>query len=75
MPKIKQTPKPRPKLVNRGPAGLLKKLPKGAAIRLEEVQAQKEVEVNKIAPALRKAGLVVKLDQLILDPANARLHP
>ena len=60
----------KPKLVNRGPAGLLTKSAKPA-----EVQAKKPAPPsnNKIAEGL--APLVVDISTLIPDPDNARLHP
>lgn len=76
-----------PQLVNRGPAGLLKKLgpkekPKdeGEAGEAGTIHATTipppamvPVEMNKIAPAF--AGQVVDIALLNLDPNNAKLHP
>lgn len=63
----------KPQLVNRGPAGLLKKLPKTG----EQPQATKQDNgkgaLNNIALSLRE--LVVPISQLTPDPMNARLHP
>lgn len=80
MPPIQKpvTPPSKPKLVNRGPAGLLSKksgtpVPSSSSEK-PEVEKPK-APVNHINQALRKAGLVTKLDKLIPDPENARKHP
>ncbi len=69
MPKI-------PKLVNRGPAGLLSKLPAGlapaAATDGSQVVAE-ERKLNYIAKSL--ADLTVSISKLVPDPNNARVHP
>ena len=76
MPKIENGKQaPRPKLVNRGPAGLLSKktgtvLPKKVA---EKAQATRAVAINQIAPGL--ASLAVPIESVTPDPNNARLHP
>ena len=69
----KQTLKPI--LVNRGAAGLLGKIPKGAqpATPVEIAKKPRQVEINKIAPALQ--ALIVDIETLVPDPVNARLHP
>lgn len=70
MPKITK-----PKLVNRGPAGLLSKAPlkngtpQPEAIQFEVVAKRK----NFIAEALQP--LIVPIDSVKFDPENARLHP
>ncbi len=58
-------------------SGLLKSLPEGDAPPPEpslsgEIPPE---SVNRIAPSLRQAGLVVPIDSLTPDPLNARLHP
>ncbi len=60
----------KPKLVNRGSAGLLTKV---KLPETEESKAPVEIIKNNIAKNLR--GLVVKISLLTLDPNNARLHP
>lgn len=66
-----------PKLTNRGPAGLYRKLkeserPEGAD---EPVKPRlvTSAPIDRIAPSLAK--LTVKIDSLTPDPDNARLHP
>jgi ParB-like nuclease domain len=60
-----------PKLVNRGPAGLLNRVKLPSSVpSSREVPAGK---VNDIAESL--ADLVVDIDRLQFDPDNARLHP
>lgn len=75
MPKIVQ----KPELTNRGPAGLLTKLPtNGEAHPQPEPSPSPSVkvaEINLIAPNLRAAGLVTQIAHLTPDPRNARLHP
>lgn len=69
----KSTPeerKSKPKMVNRGPAGLLQKIKKDGP---EEVAPVPEGKRNRIAPALKR--LAVDLTSLVPDPDNARLHP
>lgn len=65
-----------PKLVNRGPAGLLTKLPKTGGAKPGEgsTPSAPPPARNKISPALRKAGMVVPIDSLTSDPQNARQH-
>lgn len=63
----------RPKLVNGGAAGLLKKLPKGGeaeAPKVDEIQ-RKVLSIDSIFVD----GSVVPISELIPDPLNARLHP
>lgn len=66
----------KPKLVNRGPAGLLSKQPakpaNGESHRPGE-PAPRPKTFNKIAPALKPH--IVPIDSLTPDPNNARLHP
>lgn len=71
MPPVPAAAPPKPKLVNRGPAGLLNKLPDSPnkPTPLEIPPAP----INKIAPSL--VSLVVPISSLTLDPDNARLHP
>lgn len=59
----------RPKLVNRGGAGLLSKLSKHD----ETAPQQVSKSAHRIVPELR--SLAVAIDLLIPDPCNARLHP
>lgn len=66
----------KPKLVNRGPAGLLSK--QSAKPANEEAlkpgePAPRPKTFNKIAPALKPH--IVPIDSLTPDPNNARLHP
>ena len=69
----------KPKLVNRGPAGLLTKVTdeqkKGlvSAPTLEKAEVTKAQAKHKIAPALKR--MAVPIDSLVPDPENARLHP
>lgn len=66
MPEIRK-----PKLVNRGPAGLLTKAP---AKQPEAQMVKPKVSShNKIAEGL--ASMVVEISSLTFDPNNARLHP
>ncbi len=62
-----------PKLVNRGPAGLLTKVPHKDGQPKEGPVLQKVYPKDRIAPALK--GLIVPIDSLVFDPVNARLHP
>src|SRR6185436_20653104 len=67
-----------PRLVNRGPAGLLHRIgPIKDGLREAEVAEKAQVTISqaayKIIPALQQ--LAVPLDSLTLDPMNARLHP
>ena len=71
-----------PKFVNRGPAGLLSKLPSGYKSNLTEKKEETGLNIkvdtekapkNRIAESLQ--SLVVDIDTLTLDPENARLHP
>lgn len=68
----------KPKLVNRGPAGLLTKTsaaPQEAGkITIERVDRSSQ-KINKISQSLRDAGLVHSITEFSLDPENARLHP
>lgn len=63
----------KPKLVNRGPAGLLSKVPKtpGQAAAAKE-EASKHGPLNFIRC---KGAEVVDIASLVPDPNNARLHP
>lgn len=69
----------KPKLVNRGPAGLLSKVTDEQKKGLTPTPTPEKAEVTKaqakhrIAPALQ--GMVVPIDKLVPDPENARLHP
>ncbi len=75
MPKI-ESMKPKPKLVNRGPAGLLTKLPKPESARTEGTIPKDGIgsgAINKIAPALKE--MIVSISSVQPDPNNARLHP
>lgn len=77
MPKILKQQE-RPRLVNRGGPGLLRKKPLAGAVSTPPVAQPNELltaDINKIAPALREAGLVVEIESLTLDPMNARIHP
>ncbi len=67
----------KPKLVNRGVAGLLNKVVRLAADveKPVEAPAAKPAPINFIATDLREKGLVVEIATLTLDPMNARLHP
>lgn len=74
MPKIPERKGPR--LVNRGAAGLLTKVPKGAVPVHPGDGEEKVVKVQsrfQIAPPLEQ--LAVKIDSLVPDPDNARVHP
>lgn len=62
----------RPKLVNRGPAGLLKKLPEG---ELKQNGEQAEPEPKGKQNNIQCEGTVVEIGSLVPDPDNARLHP
>lgn len=74
-----------PKLVNRGPAGLLNKTkrvePPAAPVEVKKEQTflekllakHPDAAVAKIAPAI--ASLAVPTDVLVPDPNNARRHP
>lgn len=68
MPPVKA--KAKPKLVNRGPAGLLSKGPAAVA---EGAAFSRPKSHNKIVPSLRP--LAVDIASLAPDPDNARLHP
>lgn len=72
MPKVR-----RPKLVNRGPAGLLDKLPKNGqcspSVAIPAALANGDLEINNISEGL--VALAVDIDSLTPDPMNARLHP
>lgn len=75
---VRKATKPHPRLVNRGPAGLLHKRGKvGGEVRPREQAGQQEgapeAEVNRIDESLRP--LVVPIDSVHFDPNNARLHP
>lgn len=78
-PSQKQGGGAKPKLVNRGPAGLLTKVTDEQKKGLtpapipEKAEATKAQAKHKIAPALK--GMTVKIDKLVPDPENARLHP
>jgi hypothetical protein len=67
----------KPKLVNRGAAGLLNKLddapvqPIGPGVI--GVGSPPPAQLNKIDPAL--AGFIADINTLVFDPDNARLHP
>lgn len=65
----------KPRLVNRGPAGLLTKLKPGAEKQpTPETPVQPGVRAKyQIAPAL--SPLAVPIDSVTYDPDNARLHP
>lgn len=66
----------KPTLVNRGPAGLLKKMPTKPGPAPEPPKASKrDSQINKIADALREAGLVHPISNFVLDAMNARVHP
>lgn len=73
MPKITVAPQ-RPKLTNRGAAGLLgKKIGKvTSTIQVPKIELP-PIVVNKIAKSL--LAMVVEIDSLTPDPVNARLHP
>lgn len=67
-----------PKLVNRGPAGLLhRKAVTGGELIPKDIPEKPRLTVAtakyQIAPELQ--SMVVPIDSLILDPMNARLHP
>lgn len=62
----------KPKLVNRGPAGLLTKLP-ATQKPTAGADEQPAGPINKIVESLQP--LVVPIDSLTPDPQNARLHP
>ncbi len=64
------TSKQRPKLVNRGAAGLLTKI--AAKDAEPAVVDTRPVPINKIADGLE--ALIVDIDTLVPDPKNARLH-
>lgn len=66
-------PSAAPKLVNRGPAGLLTKLPSAANSDKKQQPEIPPAPINKIAPSLK--GLEIEISSLSLDPDNARLHP
>jgi hypothetical protein len=70
---VKKVP-PKPRLTNRGPAGLLTKIkrPEGETAKVVE-NAVPEGKINSIAPSLK--GLVMPIKGLKPDPDNARLHP
>lgn len=61
----------KPQIVNRGPAGLLHKLP-GNHAQVPEQQIP-QGKRNNIAPGLK--GLMVDVSTLKFDPDNAKLHP
>ena len=69
----------KPKLVNRGPAGLLSRVPSKPASVQDQQSAPAEpaqqvaAPINKIAPSLE--ALIVDISSLTADPDNARLHP
>lgn len=67
MPKIPQ----RPKLVNRGPAGLLKKT--GVHPTDGKIEHPSRKAKFRIAPPLQQ--LAVDIESLVPDPDNARVHP
>lgn len=77
MASTKNPKKPKvPKFVNRGPAGLLRKLPKGH--KKEEDYANPKVDYDgslkdNIAEPI--AHLAVEISSLTPDPMNARIHP
>lgn len=76
MPPLKTKQQTKPTLVNRGPAGLLTKLPKnGVATPAPVDKAARTVAVarHQIAPDLQQFS--VPIDSVNLDPENARLHP
>lgn len=64
---------PKPiKLTNRGPAGLLNKLPKAEVAMDARIVADREAAKKD---NIQCDGQVVRLDSLTPDPLNARLHP
>lgn len=70
--------KPKPQLVNRGPAGLLHKAKTvdGTVVPVETVGAPQKTVAKaryRIAPELQH--MAVPIDSLTPDPMNARLHP
>lgn len=70
MPTVQKATKT-PRLVNRGAAGLLRKLPSAD----HEATPRREIKapINHIAPALKH--LIVDISTLTADPDNARAHP
>lgn len=61
-----------PKLVNRGPAGLLTKV-EGKKPKEDKPKQDTNGKKNNINPALK--NLIVDVTKVSLDPLNARLHP
>lgn len=73
-------PKVENKLVNRGPAGLLAKLPGQVQAAVDASRDAHAEAANKVvteAPKdrIRCGGTVLSLSKLKPDPTNARLHP
>jgi hypothetical protein len=64
----------KPKLVNRGPSGLLSKVT-GTLAGPEVKQSERPKVRNKISPNLRALGMVTPITNLTPDPNNVRLHP
>lgn len=68
-----------PRLVNRGPAGLLKRITEGTRVTLGGDQRPAVAainysgSINRISPNL--VPLAVDIDSVMLDSENARLHP
>lgn len=62
-------------LVNRGAAGLLKKLPPNQKTEDRVEVPAKPIISNNISLLLRQAGFVVPISSLLPDPNNAKLHP
>ncbi len=69
MPKIDAK---KPKLDNRGPAGLLKKI-KGTKTKEVEDTLFEKAPKNRVPPGLKT--MLVDIHSLVPDPVNARLHP
>lgn len=67
-------PKKKPKLTNRGGAGLLHKIDTDKSDSKKEVP-EKNITINKISKHLRETAPVVDIDSVKQDPVNARLHP
>lgn len=65
----------RPKLVNRGAAGLLNQLPGEKKHQEIPTTVPRPDRVNYISQDLRDKGMVVPISTLTYDPDNARLHP
>lgn len=67
----KRTSSSRPIIVNRGPAGLLRKLPVG--IELTKVFTASIGDIDRFADDL--LPLLWDINVFVLDPMNARMHP